>query len=277
MGHSLQKRYKHPIAFYAWLAKLAYRPYPVIEKFMAPGTKALYAAGIGDLCMLEGETLGNENSGVDGFIFAANQPGCRVKIYIVFRGTDFENLKDISVDLSARMTAYAGCVNESTKAHHGFKQAYASVKNEVSRIREFYETKYGAVDGYSIPDIVCAGHSYGGPLAVMAGMDSIDTCILERDVICSVYGAPRWANGVLVDAIENSSAYLTGYFNIFRFENPWDMVTMVPFWHWGYRKEGKVLKLKGSRGHGIDKYFDNLRHGRQKAIEEYTGLSSNCD
>jgi len=140
----------------------------------------------------------------DGTQAFACRKGNANEIFIVFRGTEPTQLKDILADLKA----WPKKAREKGLVHLGFAQALDKVYDNI--VRWIDEQK---LDGER--KITCTGHSLGAALAtIMASR-------LDANELYT-FGSPRVGNRAFVKEMKNDN--ITHY----RFVNNNDIVTSVP-------------------------------------------------
>jgi triacylglycerol lipase len=126
------------------------------------------------------------------------------EIFIVFRGTEPTELKDILADLKA----WPKQAREKGLVHLGFAQAIDKVYDGI--VQWIAEQKLD--DGYKI---TCTGHSLGAALATICA-SRLDAHELYT------FGSPRVGNGAFVKEMKNDRI------KHWRFVNNNDIVTKVP-------------------------------------------------
>jgi len=126
------------------------------------------------------------------------------EIFIVFRGTEPNQMKDILADVKA----WRKPAREKGLVHFGFAQALDKV----------YDKIVHWIDEQKLDDakIICTGHSLGAALATICA-SRLDAHELYT------FGSPRVGNRAFVKEMKNDN--ITHY----RFVNNNDIVTKVPF------------------------------------------------
>lgn len=174
-------------------------------------------------------------------------------LYIVFRGSNQPIDWINNFQLRQQIYPY-GDGNSEVKFHRGFMAAYFAVRSAV----------LSACEAVEVRQIISTGHSLGGALAVIAGLD-IQYNITSRDqsqISVYTYGAPRVGNEAMVDSynrrVPDSSRFVYG----------WDVVTRVPRLWQGYTHVDEEFFLgsrwtwqvisRRVRDHAIQNYIDAL-------------------
>jgi len=140
------------------------------------------------------------------------------EIFIVFRGTEPEEMKDILADAKA----WRKPAREKGLVHFGFAQALDKVYDNI--VRWIDEQKLD--DGYKI---TCTGHSLGAALATICA-SRLDAHELYT------FGSPRVGNRAFVKEMKNDGI------KHWRFVNNNDIVTKVPF-PIIYRHHGELVYI----------------------------------
>lgn len=148
-------------------------------------------------------------------------------VRVAFRGT--ESAADILTDLRV---ALVGCDAplEGCRVHSGVRRAWRAVREAV----------YDAVTDAARrcgrrPPVELTGHSLGGALAVLAGIDLAVTGLAAASVV--TFGSPRAGDAALREAAWATLSRCTCYVHCA------DPIPWVPPWHWGYRTPGRVVRL----------------------------------
>lgn len=143
---------------------------------------------------------------------------------LAFRGTE-KNWRDIQTDIRARRVR-----TPKGKIHVGFKNAFASIEEDIKKSLALLE---------GIP-LYITGHSLGGALATVA------TQILEWDsrftdqiAACYTFGSPRVGNDEYDSSIKSM---------FYRVVNTTDVVTIVPLLLMGFVHVGDVRFLMRNLG-----------------------------
>lgn len=107
-------------------------------------------------------------------------------LVIAFAGTD--STKNILTDLRVTDRAFPACALQKTRVHAGFLKAWNAVRDQV----------FDVVKGKT--KVTCTGHSLGGALAMLAGLDI--ACSLEniKDISVITFGAPAVGDELFVDS-----------------------------------------------------------------------------
>jgi len=139
-------------------------------------------------------------------------------IFIVFRGTEPDQMKDILADAKA----WRKKAREKGLVHFGFAQAIDHVYDDI--VRWISEQKLD--DGF---EITCTGHSLGAALATIMA-SRLDAHELYT------FGSPRVGNKAFVKEMDNDNI------KHWRFVNNNDIVTKVPF-PFIYRHHGQLVYI----------------------------------
>jgi predicted lipase len=113
------------------------------------------------------------------------------------------------------------------RMHRGFTRAYLSVRDRI----------HTAVKDKDLATVIVTGHSLGGALATLCGLDLEYNFSEKFSVTVYTYGSPRVGNRDFV------FAYNRRVPNTFRFYYGRDIVTRVPRLWMGYRHVSKALGL----------------------------------
>ena len=153
-------------------------------------------------------------------------------MYIVFRGT--ESIRDWLTDANIiRVPMDLPNVEENKRphVHWGFLRQFRSVQNDLDKeIVEFEKSRMTndskkekeAVSQEKLGNIIICGHSLGGAMCSLAGLQFAVT-YPRLTVSCYTYGSPRVGCSDFVSLFKkNVSSYK-------RFVNEDDPVTMIPF------------------------------------------------
>ena len=161
------------------------------------------------------QTLGFQGADTQGFFITADNA-----MYIVFRGTEPDNLRDWHTDAGALRipSDHAG-----GSVHQGFSHALDAV----------WRTVNDAVSGRGNRLVFISGHSLGGALAVLAA-----SRLQGIPLHLYTFGQPRVGNDEFAKSCEGmfGSTY-------FRFVNDKDIVPRVPPFIAGYRHFGHELQI----------------------------------
>lgn len=175
-------------------------------------------------------------------------------ILVAFPGTDSTYdavVTDFLRNLIQRRAWFDTQVAEGVQVADGFYAAYNSVRSDVfSQVNALYTAQ-------SRP-IYTTGHSLGGTLAIMAGLDLSDR--LSADVTCYTYGSPRAGNLDFADLYNSQIDESQLHQNLF------DPVPSVPSSLLGYYHVD-TEKTYGSTeysGHAVSSYLHNIYMEDQK-------------
>lgn len=104
---------------------------------------------------------------------------------IAFRGSEETSIADWITDLKfvKQEYPYAGTEKKNIKVHHGFMEAYRSVRDTI--LAEAKKTK--------CQRIIFTGHSLGAALAMLAALD-VDYNVSGKEYVCYTFGAPKVGN-----------------------------------------------------------------------------------
>ena len=108
---------------------------------------------------------------------------------IAFAGT--ASKKNLETDVKISDVSFGGCGNSKTRVHAGFMRAWQSVRAHVMDIVSFREH----------PTYVLTGHSLGGALATLAG---VDLGCLGYDVKVVTFGSPQVGDELFADAFNDA-------------------------------------------------------------------------
>lgn len=148
-------------------------------------------------------------------------------------------------------SAYAP-TSKPIKMHSGFVNAYLSARDRV----------HDAVKRSGLSRWLITGHSLGGALANLCGLDLQYN--FSPDVVPQVYtfGAPKVGNGAFVDSYNERVP------DTFRFVYGNDLVSGLPRWWQGYRHVSEKITLEGRfnwrifsgsfKDHRIDNYVSAI-------------------
>ena len=169
--------------------------------------KTLSSWGLGDALLISKE---DEKRQLDTQLFIATN---RNTVFVVFRGTEPDNLTDFVTDAKVRQKknpAYKG------KVHRGFIQALQLVWPQL--IKEI-RTRVNA--GGRMRKVCLAGHSLGAALATLATQRLHRMRDIEVDALYT-YGCPRAGN------LDFKRGFQAIKKRLFRFENNNDAVPKLP-------------------------------------------------
>ena len=167
--------------------------------------------------------LSDHDTGTQGFV-AIRRVGDEMDMAVVsFRGT--ENVQDWMTNLQYSMApadSLSPAANESAaRVHHGFRDAFRSVRGQVDRYLSCAE---------GLP-VFITGHSLGGALATL-GVAYLSGWGLAA---CYTYGAPRVGDRAFASSLKTP---------VYRVVNPGDPVPLVPGRFRGYRHAGDRRRLR---------------------------------
>ncbi|CAG8546177.1 4262_t:CDS:2 [Paraglomus brasilianum] len=144
------------------------------------------------------------------------------KIIVAFRGTLPQDFRTIAVDAQFLFGDYKPVPD--AKVHAGFINAFEEIRDRlVNEVKKQLELN----PGYSI-DV--SGHSLGGALAVLTGLDFVQNSDTLKFDKLSVYtlGQPRLGNDIFADYVDKTLA-------VNRFVHTVDSYTRLPPQFIGYR------------------------------------------
>lgn len=224
-----------------------------------------------------------ENSDTDTqmaiFEDVANNTG-----YIIFRGSSAN--RDWSINFEVQQSGYewsradkkaykaavSETIKEAVKAERDltYPDAYASTSNPVKMHKGFIsaylsvrQTVHDTVQQSSISQWVITGHSLGGALATLCGIDVQYNFSTKTTVEVYTYGAPKVGNDAFVESynrrVPNTQRYVFGS----------DIVTKLPRWwqgNYGHVKQLVAIKrgfnwrfISGNfQDHRLTNYIDAL-------------------
>ncbi len=176
---------------------------------------------------------------------------------IGFRGSEETGTADWVTDLKFVQQAYPYAPKgiSGVEVHYGFIEAYTSVRDAVLQ----------AVKDSPHKQVVMVGHSLGGALATLAGLD-VAINIPGKEVSVYTFGSPKVGNAAFVDA------YSPRVPNTYRIVNDTDLIPSIP--PGNYYHVGKLLHLNPPEQEpdGIlawlgEKVEDHLPHNYIKALQ----------
>jgi len=131
------------------------------------------------------KTFKNDNTGIYGYIAYNKELNSLV---LAFRGTVTREgwLQDFKV-WHNRLPDEFGAHSSSIRVHHGFTEAFNSVKDDIFPAIDGYVQKYPGCE------IRVVGFSLGGAMAVMHGV-SLANRFKQKQVHLTTYGQPRVGN-----------------------------------------------------------------------------------
>lgn len=106
-------------------------------------------------------------------------------VIIAFAGTD--SGKNILTDLKVTDTAFPACLLQKTRVHAGFMKAWTTVRDKV----------FEAIKDKK--SVALTGHSLGGALAMLAGLDIACTTTIQNISVIT-FGAPAVGDELFVDS-----------------------------------------------------------------------------
>eukprot|EP00128_Syssomonas_multiformis_P011830 Colp12_sorted_trinity150504_noHs@25937 len=135
-------------------------------------------------------------------------------IMVVFRGTVFIEIENWIKNLDAFRTPLKwNNIPEGAEVHEGFLKAYKSLK---SRLIDNY---IGLVKAHPTYQTVVIGHSLGGALATVCGLDLIANHGIRSQIVS--FGSPRVFNSIL-------ASYMNSIIDSYRVVNYNDIVPHLP-------------------------------------------------
>ena len=165
---------------------------------------------------------------------------------VAFAGTD--SGKNTVTDLKVLDVSFGACGNTKTRVHAGFMKAWLSVRAHVlDKIKEF-ET------------VTLTGHSLGGALATIAGLDI--QCTTGKTVRVITFGSPQVGDELFADEFEKRVKAST------RVVNPLDPVPKslsAQFAH----VHGLYYVPGGLNPHDMDKYLEAVS---KPALQRVVGV-----
>ena len=176
---------------------------------------------------------------------------------IGFRGSEETGTADWVTDLKFIQQAYpfAPKGTSGIEVHYGFIEAYTSVRDAVLQAAKDTPHK----------EVVLVGHSLGGALATLAGLDIAEN-VPGKDVSVYTFGSPKVGNAAFVDA------YSPRVPNTYRIVNDADLIPHIPVGD--YYHVGKLLHLnppeqepEGILARITEKVEDHLPHNYIKALK----------
>lgn len=200
----------------------------------------------------------NDETGLDCFVHKIGDI-----TWVVFRGTETDQLNDICTDLMTFRVS-ASFLPEECKVHAGFLAQYMSGRTAIIDMVNYLDS----------PIVVCTGHSLGGGLSTLCALDIEENSLGDVETYCVTFGSPRvggkhFAN--LFDAVIDNS---------YRFVDVNDPIPRVPFRMWGFRHvkgcyitcpygfkpdleqtESSSLACCAVEDHGIELYESALNFG----------------
>jgi predicted lipase len=168
------------------------------------------------------------------YVFAENDI-----TYIVFRGTE-KKFRDIFTDLWAFKKELPFKNKKGIRVHRGFLDAYMSVRDEIlTKVLELNSKR-----------IIITGHSLGGALATLCGVDLQKNSIVHwHNLHLATFGSPKVGNRKFKKSFNNR------VFSYDRYVNRLDLVPLMPF---SCSAVGKKVKAIHKFKHDINNYIYNL-------------------
>ncbi len=164
------------------------------------------------------ENKGTDTQGVFGIAYGD-------RFVVAFRGSEETGIADWITDLkfAQQVYPYEESHNRRVKVHHGFIQAYKSVREAVLQ----------AAKETAAQKIVTTGHSLGGGLATLCALDiQYNT---GKEVSCFTYGSPKVGNRHFVESYNRRVP------QTYRFVNRFDVIPLLP--PLGYEHVGALYHL----------------------------------
>jgi triacylglycerol lipase len=156
------------------------------------------------------QPISSDETGLDCFI--KSEDGIT---WVVFRGTETDQLNDVCTDLMT-FRVKTPFLPDECRVHAGFLGQYMSGRTLI-----IDTIKYMAN-----PKVVCTGHSLGGGLSTLCALDVEQNVEGDVETYCVTYGSPRVGGGHfcrLFDAVIDNS---------FRFVDVNDPIPRVPLRAW---------------------------------------------
>ena len=170
------------------------------------------------------------------------------KLVIAFRGTEFTlvdgiGIDDIITDLDVKPVRFEYCQNENSqniKVHRGFQLQYIAVRQA---IRDYLKAKCYS---YGPQEILVTGHSLGGALATLCGLDLTLNPVKNQPPIKVIpIGSPRVGNDQFAILFDQNVDHC------FRLKVAWDPVPCIPPPILGFKHVGIEVKLREAKNDGI--------------------------
>ena len=161
----------------------------------------------------EFQSISSDETGLDCFIKSEDDI-----TWVVFRGTETDQLNDVCTDLLT-FRVKTPFLPEECRVHAGFLGQYMSGRTSIM----------DAVKFMANPKVVCTGHSLGGGLSTLCALDVEHNAEGDVETYCVTYGSPRVGGGNfcnLFDAVIDNS---------FRFVDVNDPIPRVPLRAWGFK------------------------------------------
>ena len=165
------------------------------------------------MCRNDFQPISSDETGLDCFI--KSEDGIT---WVVFRGTETDQLNDICTDMLT-FRVKTPFLPDECRVHAGFLGQYMSGRTLI-----IDTIKYMAN-----PKVVCTGHSLGGGLSTLCALDVEQNVEGDVETYCVTYGSPRVGGGHfcrLFDAVIDNS---------FRFVDVNDPIPRVPLRAWGFK------------------------------------------
>jgi len=148
------------------------------------------------------------------------EPGRTGEAWVVFRGT--RDLRNWLTDLDCTKTPY-WIHGQGARIHRGFWKAWCSVREEVAAMVQHRR-------------VTLAGHSLGGALAMLAGIDLAQSGVEVAGVY--TFGQPRVGDSAFRRQYDSALGSRT-----FRVVAPGDVVPCVPYLLGAYLHAGREMFL----------------------------------
>lgn len=111
-------------------------------------------------------------------------------VIIAFAGTDSKI--NVLTDLKVTDVAFPACSLQKTRVHAGFMKAWDAVRDQIlERVKDK-------------TDITFTGHSLGGALAMLAGLDVSCTLDSKKNISVITFGAPAVGDEFFVDSFQQN-------------------------------------------------------------------------
>lgn len=166
---------------------------------------------------------------------------------ITFRGSNSGQDWKTNFTYKKKVIPY-GNTQSKIRVHSGFLEAYKSVRNTIHDVIT-----------RDLTQIRISGHSQGGALAVLCGVD-LEYNFPDRDYEVIVFGAPRVGN------LAFKKSYNKRIFKTLRVENGNDIVTKVPFAFMGYHHVGAAVHIGSPRIPGLFSFTAHYPHEYYKNL-----------
>ena len=167
----------------------------------------------GTMCRNGFQPISSDETGLDCFI--KSEDGIT---WVVFRGTETDQLNDVCTDLLT-FRVKTPFLPDECRVHAGFLGQYMSGRTLIIDTIRYMAN----------PKVVCTGHSLGGGLSTLCALDVEQNVEGDVETYCVTYGSPRVGGGHfrnLFDAVIDNS---------FRFVDVNDPIPRVPLRAWGFK------------------------------------------